>query len=45
MPIFDFKCENCAHVWEALLPDAKTYPASCPGCGSMNLSGFFLCLI
>jgi len=36
MPMFDFKCENCAHVWEALLPDSTTYPVSCPSCGSIN---------
>jgi putative FmdB family regulatory protein len=38
MPIFEFKCKNCDHVFEEFLFSSNTESATivCPKCGSEN---------
>ena len=39
MPLFDFRCQSCAHEFEALIRPASygDPPPSCPACGSDKL--------
>ena len=39
MPLFDFKCQSCAHEFEVLIRPASygDPPPSCPSCGSDKL--------
>jgi len=36
MPLFDFRCRSCGHVFEALIRPGHTTPA-CPECQSADL--------
>ncbi|MCP4685282.1 MAG: zinc ribbon domain-containing protein [bacterium] len=35
MPIFEFKCSDCDHKFEDLVPNSETR-LKCPKCGSEN---------
>ena len=37
MPIFNYKCDKCGKVFEALLK-SRTAQAECPACGSKELT-------
>ena len=37
MPIYEYRCENCGHRFEALL-SSSTDEAVCPKCAGTNLS-------
>ena len=39
MPLFDFRCQSCAHEFEVLIRPASHSdpPPSCPACGSDKL--------
>ena len=44
MPAYDFKCENCDHVFELHLPMSKSNSASkkpCPECGKKTVHRLF----
>lgn len=38
MPIFQYKCENCASVFEYLMTTSLTKHLACMSCGSSNVS-------
>ena len=40
MPLFDFRCQSCAHEFEALIRPAShgDPPPKCPACGSDQLA-------
>lgn len=40
MPIYDFKCRGCGHVFDELLKVGAT-PESCPSCGGNDLERLF----
>ena len=35
MPIYEYKCRDCSHEYEALVLDGKTPP--CPACKGQNI--------
>ena len=39
MPLFDYRCQSCAHEFEVLIRPAShgDPPPSCPACGNQNL--------
>jgi len=37
MPMYDYRCHDCGHQWEVLLPSADTAPDACPQCGGGEL--------
>ena len=37
MPLFDFRCRSCDHVFEALVRAQTPPPAACPSCGKGDL--------
>ncbi len=41
MPIYEYSCRKCGHVFEALLKNAAEAPPSCPDCGSAKLEKRF----
>jgi putative FmdB family regulatory protein len=36
MPLFEYKCRECGHPFEAFVTADR--PAACPSCGSTNLN-------
>lgn len=36
MPLFDFKCMDCQHIWEQLIKN-KDKKIICPKCDSKNI--------
>lgn len=44
MPLYDYKCPHCEHVFEEMRPMAERATAECPRCGKAaekTLSSFF----
>ena len=39
MPIYEYRCNNCAATFELLVRDGKT--ATCPDCGSASVDKLF----
>jgi len=37
MPLFDFRCTSCGHVFETLVRPQDPAPTSCPACGKPAL--------
>ena len=37
MPLFDFRCPSCGHVFETLVRAQDPAPAACPSCGKAGL--------
>jgi putative FmdB family regulatory protein len=37
MPLFDFRCKNCQHEFEALVRPQDAQVPVCPSCGSRDL--------
>jgi putative FmdB family regulatory protein len=37
MPLFDFRCRSCDHVFEALVRPQDAAPTACPACGAREL--------
>ena len=38
MPIFEYACQECEHVFEALVLADKEEPAVCPSCGRNHIA-------
>ena len=38
MPLFDYECRACQHVFEALVRSTDPPPSSCPACRSQDLA-------
>ncbi|WP_072867426.1 FmdB family zinc ribbon protein [Desulfofundulus thermosubterraneus] len=41
MPVYDFKCQDCGHIWEVNISGGSGYPESCPNCQSNSLTRLF----
>jgi len=41
MPIYEYKCESCAHFFEKLVRNDKDIPSKCPECGEGALRKAF----
>jgi putative FmdB family regulatory protein len=37
MPFYDYRCQDCDHTFEELLPIARRDEAVCPRCGSHHV--------
>ena len=37
MPLYEFRCRNCGHVFEMLLPRGSFSDVHCPKCGSSDV--------
>ncbi|MFO7821830.1 MAG: zinc ribbon domain-containing protein [Lentisphaeria bacterium] len=33
MPIYEYKCEECGHLFERLAKNSEDHPGKCPKCG------------
>ena len=36
MPIFDFKCRQCGHKFDVMIPASEKNKVGCPQCGAAN---------
>ncbi len=34
MPLYEYRCTDCAHEFEALVPAGRADQATCPACGT-----------
>ena len=41
MPIYEYRCDRCAEEFEELLPEAASAAATCPHCGSREVTRRF----
>ena len=41
MPIFEYRCEACAHVFDHLARTRSDKPKACPACGARKLAKQF----
>ncbi|MBM3662939.1 MAG: zinc ribbon domain-containing protein [Actinobacteria bacterium] len=41
MPLYEFKCRDCGHVFDAQLGFDEDPPAECPACGSAEIRKVF----
>lgn len=41
MPIYEYKCENCQHLFEKLVRNGRDIPDKCPECGGGALRKAF----
>lgn len=37
MPLYDYRCEDCAHTFEADRPISRRDDAECPQCGARKV--------
>ena len=40
MPIFDFKCRQCGHSFDIMIPNADKDKVRCPECGALILPNY-----
>jgi len=38
MPIFEFQCRQCNHIYEALVMSGDNEDIQCPKCGDKNIT-------
>ena len=38
MPIFEYTCQDCNHLFEALVLAGDEAPSRCPACGRRNVA-------
>ncbi|HIE12382.1 MAG TPA: zinc ribbon domain-containing protein [Desulfotomaculum sp.] len=41
MPLYDYRCLKCNHVWEVLVSSAQNAPGVCPQCNSKEIVRLF----
>ncbi|HIE10562.1 MAG TPA: zinc ribbon domain-containing protein [Kiritimatiellae bacterium] len=41
MPLFEYRCDKCGHVFEHLAMRSDERPSKCPQCGSRKLEKQF----
>jgi putative FmdB family regulatory protein len=41
MPLYEYQCAQCGHVFESLVRKAGEKPSACPQCGSKKLNKQF----
>jgi putative FmdB family regulatory protein len=43
MPIFDFECNSCQHIWEDFVSTSAKMPDECPNCNSKEMRKLISC--
>ncbi len=38
MPLYEYRCADCEHEFEALVPAGRADQASCPACGAGDVN-------
>jgi putative FmdB family regulatory protein len=38
MPIYEFQCERCSHIWDELRKISDPLPEACPHCGQASVA-------
>ncbi|MDT8390912.1 MAG: zinc ribbon domain-containing protein [Lentisphaeria bacterium] len=41
MPLFEYTCESCGHLFEKLVRNDGDIPSTCPACGEKTLRKVF----